>query len=391
MNIRHAISGTLSILALAWAMPSANAQQAPVKIGFVAELSGPQAVLGQDQYDAFMMVVERNGGKLGGVPVQILREDSQSKPEVASQIVQKLIEKENVPIITGLTASNIAMAVHRPITEKKVFLISSNAGPSPLAGPACSPYQFVLSFQTDQVAEAVGKYAQDKAYKRAYLMAPNYQAGKDLVTGFKRYYKGQVIDEVFTPLNQIDFSVELAQLAAAKPDVVYVFYPGALGISFLRQYQQAGLLRSVPLLSAGIVDGTLASLKELALGVVMSAPWAPDINTPENRRFVAEYEAKYNRAPTMFSGHSYDAAMLLDSAIAKVNGDVSNKEALMAALKAADFKSVRGKFRFGNNNFPIQDYQVQEVSRDAKWTVNFKTVATIPDHVDSYHAQCSMK
>ena len=235
-------------LALALSAAAASAQ-APIKIGFMAELSGPQGALGQDQYDAFMMVVDRNGGKLGGVPVQVIREDSQLKPDVATQIVQKLIERENVSIITGVTFSNIMMAVHKPITEKGVFLIGSNAGPAPIAGAQCSPYQFITSWQNDNQAEVVGKYATDKGYKRVIGMAPNYQAGKDFIAGFKRMYKGEIIDEIYTPLNQPDFSAELAQVAAKNPDAVYVFYPGGLGVNFVRQYQQAGLLGKIPLLS----------------------------------------------------------------------------------------------------------------------------------------------
>jgi branched-chain amino acid transport system substrate-binding protein len=256
-----------SLLAIALAGATAAAlAQTPLKIGFMAELSGPQGALGQDQYDAFMMVVDRNGGKLGGVPVQILKEDSQLKPEVATQIVDKLIDKEKVPIITGVTFSNVMMAVHKKITEKEVFLIGSNAGPAPIAGAQCSPYGFIVSWQNDNQSEVVGKYATDKGYKKVIGMAPNYQAGKDFIAGFKRYYKGEMIDEIYTPLNQPDFSAELAQVAAKNPDAVYVFYPGGLGVNFVRQYKQAGLMGKVPLLSASTADGsTLPAVKDDAL------------------------------------------------------------------------------------------------------------------------------
>ena len=231
---------TFAAICAAAAVSGAGAQ-APIKIGFMAELSGPQAPLGQDQYDAFMMVVEQNGGKLGGVPVQVIKEDSQLKPEVATQLVDKLIEKDKVPIITGITFSNVMMAVHKKITDQEVFLIGSNAGPAPIAGAQCSPYTFITSWQNDNQAEVVGEYANQKGYKRVIGMAPNYQAGKDFIAGFKRNYKGEVIDEIYTPLNQPDFSAELAQVAAKNPDAVYVFYPGGLGVNFVRQYKQAGL------------------------------------------------------------------------------------------------------------------------------------------------------
>jgi branched-chain amino acid transport system substrate-binding protein len=374
-------------------MATAAEAQAPLKIGFIAELSGPQGALGQDQYDAFMMVVEQNGGKLGGVPVQVIREDSQLKPEVATQIVDKLIEKDKVPIITGITFSNVMMAVHKKITEKEVFLIGSNAGPAPIAGAQCSPYAFITSWQNDNQAEVVGKYATDKGYKRVVGMAPNYQAGKDFIAGFKRFYKGEVIDEIYTPLNQPDFSAELAQVSAKNPDAVYVFYPGGLGVNFIRQYKQAGLAGRVPLLSTSTADGsTLPAQKEDALGVISGTFWGPDFNNPVNRKFVDDFEKKFNRIPSQYAAQSYDAALLLDSAIGKVKGNVGDKKAFMAALKAADFTSVRGSFKFGNNNFPVQDMHIFEVAKDAKGRVNLKTIATpMKAHQDAYAAQCALK
>jgi branched-chain amino acid transport system substrate-binding protein len=380
------------IAAMAVLAAGAAGAQAPLKIGFMAELSGPQGALGQDQYDAFMMVVEQNGGKLGGVPVQVIREDSQLKPEVATQLVDKLIEKDKVPIITGITFSNVMMAVHKKITDQEVFLIGSNAGPAPIAGAACSPYSFIVSWQNDNQAEVVGKYATDKGYKRVIGMAPNYQAGKDFIAGFKRFYKGEVIDEIYTPLNQPDFSAELAQVAAKNPDAVYVFYPGGLGVNFVRQYKQAGLMGKVPLLSTSTTDGsTLPAQKDDALGVISGTFWGPDFNNPVNRKFVEDFEKKYNRIPSQYAAQSYDAALLLDSAIGKVKGYVGDKKAFMAALKAADFKSVRGNFKFNSNGFPIQDQHVFEVAKDAKGRVSLKTIATpLKDHKDAYFTQCKL-
>lgn len=384
----------LALGVIAACLGTAHAQTPPpIKIGFVGELSGPQGALGQDQYDGFMMVVERNGGKLGGVPVQIIKEDSQLKPDVATQIVQRLIERDKVPIITGVTFSNIMMAIHKPVTEKEVFLIGSNAGPSPIAGGACSPYQYIVSWQVDQLAEVFGVHANDKGYKKVYLMAPNYQAGKDFLAGFKRTFKGQIVDEVYTSLNQPDFSAELTQLNAAKPDGVFVFYPGGLGINFVKQYQQAGLLGKVPLMSGGAVDGTtLPALKETATGVLGAFPWGPDLDNKASKRFVEEFERKHNRIPASFAAQGYDSALLLDAAIAKVKGNVADKRAFMAALKAAEFESVRGPFKFGNNNFPVQDFHIQEVAKDAKGRVSLKTIATpYKAQADSYHTQCAMK
>lgn len=372
---------------------TAHAQQQPIKIGFVAELSGPVGALGQDMYDGFMLVVERNGGKLGGVPVQVLREDSQLKPEVANQIVDKLIEKDHVPIIAGMTFSNVMMAVYKKIIDKQVFLIGSNASPSQLAGAQCSPYYFQTNGQNDQRAEAMGQYAAEKGYKRIYIMAPNYQAGKDYIAGFKRTYKQPLLDEVYTPLNQLDFQAELAQLEAAKPDAVYVFYPGGLGVQFVRQWRQSGLAGKIPLLSGSTVDGiTLPALQEAAVGVAHASHWGPDFDNPENKRFVAEFEKRFGREPSEYAATAYDSASLLDSAIAKVKGDVSDKKAFMAALKAADFPSVRGKFKFNHNQLPIEDFYVFDIVKNEKGRYTYKTVAkAMADAQDAYQAECPMK
>ena len=371
---------------------AAGAQQ-PIRIGFVAELSGPVGALGQDQYDAFMLLVDRNGGRLGGVPVEVFKEDSQLKPEVANQIVDKLIEKDKVQIITGVTFSNIMMTIYKKVVDKGVFLISSNSGPSPIAGAQCSPYFFLTNNQNDQRAEVIGKYAADQGYKRVYAMAPNYQAGKDFLAGFKRYYKQPLLEEVYTPLNQLDFQAEIAQLAAAKPDAVYVFYPGGLGIQFVRQWRQSGLAGKIPLLTSSTVDGiTLPALKEAALGVVHGSLWSPELDNPQNKRFVAEFEKRYGRVPSEYAAQAYDSAQLLDSAIAKVKGNVSDAKAFQAALQQADFTSVRGNFRFNHNHFPIQDFYAFEVVKGADGRYTYKTLAKVlTNHQDAYHSQCPMK
>jgi branched-chain amino acid transport system substrate-binding protein len=382
---------TALVLALAGA--SSAYAQAPIKIGFVATLSGPAGALGQDQYDAFMMVVEANGGKLGGVPVQVIKEDDQLKPDVGVQIIQKFAEREKTPIITGVTFSNVMMAMSKPLAESGAMFVGTNAGPAPLAGPACNPNFFFTSWQNDMQAEVMGKYATDQGYKRVYGMAPNYQAGKDFVAGFKRFFKGEVIDEVYTTLNQPDYSAEIAQIAAKKPDAVYVFYPGGMGVNFVKQYKQAGLLGKIPLVSTSTADGsTLPALKDTALGVVSGTFWGPDFSNPVSQKFVADFEKKYNRIPSQYAAQSYDAALLLDNALAKVKGNVSDKNALRAAIRAADFKSVRGPFTFNNNGFPIQNMYAFVVAKDAKGRVNLKTIAQpMTAQRDSYADKCPIK
>ena len=386
-------AATLALAAVAvLSVVPAGAQQ-PLKIGFMAELSGPQGALGQDQYDAFMMVVEQNGGKLGGVPVQVLKEDSQLKPEVAVQIVEKLIEKERVPIITGVTFSNVMMAVHKKVTEKEVFLIGSNAGPSPIAGAQCSPFYFSASWQNDQQAEVVGKYAVDKGLTKVFTIAPNYQAGKDFVSGFKRYYTTPTVGELWPAVNQQDFSAEIAQITAAQPQAVYAFLPGGMGINFIKQWAQSGMKGKVALLTSSTTDGIgLPAMGDAALGVISGTFWGPDFANPANQKFVKDFEAKYKRIPSQYAAQAYDSALLLDSAIKKVGGKVEDKKAFGDALRAADFKSVRGDFKFNTNQFPIQDLHIFEAVKDSQGRMNLKTVATpLKADKDAFYEKCAMK
>ena len=378
--------------ALMLASATASSAQTPIKIGYINTFSGPIGLLGQDMYDAFMLKIEQNNGKLGGVPVQILKQDDQFKPEVATQLAEKLIEKDNVAIITGVAASNVMMAIYKPVVEKQVFLIGANAGPSPIAGALCSPYFFAASWQNDSWAEAAGKYANDKGYKRMVLVASNYQAGKDGINGFKKFYKGTIVDEIYPGMTQPDFSAEISQIGSQNPDAVFAFVPAG-GVNFIRQYQQAGLLRKLPLLTVGMVDGTtLPTLKETALGIQATHFWAPDTETEVSKQFVEAFEKKYGRIPSNFAAQGYDSALLLDAAIERVKGDVTDKNAFMAALKQGVSNSVRGVLRFNNNNFPINNWYAFEAAKDAKGRVSLRTIATpLTDYQDSYHDKCPMK
>ena len=361
-------------------------------IGIMAPLSGPVAVVGQDQVDGFMLAVEQLGGKLGGQAVTVLKEDDQLKPEIGGQIVRKFIDKDKVDAIVGLSFSNVLMASLPRIAESGTVAIATNAGPSPLAGAGCKANVFSMAWQNDGAAEAMGKFAQDKGVKKVYLMAPNYQAGKDMLTGFKRYFKGEIVDEVYTQVNQPDYSAELAQLQAAKPDAVFVFYPGGMGVNFVKQMAQAGLMGKLPLYSVFTVDGTtLPGLRDAAVGSVSGAMWDAALDTPENKKFVSAFEAKYKRTPSEYAATAYDAANVLNLALAKAKpGD---SKALAAAVKVAgnEFKSIRGPFGFNNNNLPVQNYYAFETVKTGT-TVTARLVATpLPKQVDAYHTQCALK
>jgi branched-chain amino acid transport system substrate-binding protein len=384
------IANTLraAVLAPAIAVTAFAAQAA--NIGLMAPLSGPQALVGQDQVDGFMLALDQLGGKLGGQPTNVLKEDDQLKPEVGQQIVRKLIDKDKVDAIVGLSFSNVLMGSLPRLAESGVVAIATNAGPSPIAGAQCKPNLFSMAWQNDGAAEAMGKFAQDRGIKRIYLMAPNYQAGKDMLAGFKRFYKGQIADEVYTQVNQPDYSAEIAQIQAASPDAVFVFYPGGMGINFIKQMNQAGLMGKLPLYSVFTVDGTtLPSVGEAAAGAISGAMYDAALETPENRKFVAAFEAKYKRVPSLYAATGYDAANLLDAAMRKAGGDPKK---LAAAVKAAgaEFKSVRGPFRFGKNNMPIQNYYAFETVRTSGKLATKSIGTPLPSHADSYAAQCNL-
>ncbi|KJC34167.1 ABC transporter substrate-binding protein [Bradyrhizobium sp. LTSP849] len=338
--------------------------QEKIKLGVIVTLSGPAAALGQQVRDGFALAVKDLGGKMGGRDVEVVVVDDELKPDAAVTKVKGLLERDKVDFVVGPIFSNILQAIHRPVTESKTFLISPNAGPSTFAGKDCNPFFYVTSYQNDQVHEILGKVAQDRGYKRMYLMVPNYQAGKDSVAGFKLDYKGEIVEESYMPLNTLDFQPELSKISSQKPDALFTFMPGGLGVNLVKQYKQAGLADSIPVLSAFTVDeSTLPAQQDAAVGMFGGANWAPNLDNPQNKKFVAAYEAAYNGVPGTYAFQAYDAAMLIDSAVKTVKGELSNKDAVAAALKKADFTSLRGAFKFNTNGYPIQDFYLTKVAK----------------------------
>jgi branched-chain amino acid transport system substrate-binding protein len=368
------------------------AQAQELKIGIMAVLSGPQAVLGGQLRDGFMLGVKHAGGKLGGLATTVTVQDDELKPDIAIGKAKQLIERDKVDFVVGPVFSTILLAIHRPVTDAKVFLISPNPGPSMLAGKGCNPYFFVTSYQNDQPPEVLGKYAQEKGYKTAFLLAPNYQAGKDMTSGFKKHFKGEVLDEAYTPLGQLDFSAELARLAAAKPEAFFVFMPGGMGVNLVKQYRQAGL-EKIPFLSVFTVDeSTLPAQQDTAVGFLSGMTWAPDTDTPENKRFVADFEKAFGYVPGSYAMQAYDAAQLIGSAVQAVGGNLADKDALRAAIKKADFKSVRGSFRFNTNGYPVQDFYLVKVAKRADGKFQTEIVQKVfQDYADAHAAECPLK
>ncbi len=369
-----------------------SAAAAPVKIGFLSTFSGPGAALGVDQYDGFMLAVEQEGGRLGGVEIEVIKGDDEMKPDKGVQIARQLLMRDNVDIVTGVVFSNVMMAVHRPITSEETFLVGSNAGPSPLAGADCSPYFFSTSWNNDQLHEAAGELMNRMGIKRVYLLAPNYQGGKDALEGFKRTYQGTVVDETLSQINQADYSVEISTIMSEQPEAIYTFYPGGMGVNFTKQYQQAGLMQKIPMVSTSSIDGTtLPALKDSALGAITSSPYAPDLDNAANKEFAQAYRQKYGREPSLYAAQSYDAARLIASALRQTGGDLADKEKFRAALKKADFESVRGYFAFNTNQFPISAFYRVDVVKDEKGRASLANKGVIFEQSkDAYAASCPM-
>ncbi len=375
--------------ALALVASSAAAQD-KIRIGLIYTLSGPPSVLGQQSKNAFELAIKDLGGKMGGKDVELFVADDTLKPEVAIQKVRELIERDKVDIVVGPIFSNILQAIHKPVMDAGKILISTNAGASSFAGAACDPRFFVTSYQNDQIFAALGKTANEKGYKRVYAMVPNYQAGKDALAGFKSTYKGTLVEESLVPLNSLDFGPELSKLSAAKPDALFTFMPGGLGIGLIKQMNQAGLKGKFPIISAFTADeATLPVLGEAADGILGALTWAPTTDNPQNKKFVAAYEEAYHAIPASYAMQAYDAAMLIDSAARAINGNMTDSKALSTALSKADFKSLRGSFKFNVNGYPIQDFYLTKVVKRADGKYETSIVEKIlANDVDAYAKDC---
>jgi branched-chain amino acid transport system substrate-binding protein len=369
----------------------AAAAQEKIKVGVIVTLSGPAAVLGQQARDGFALAVRDLGGKMAGRDVELVVVDDELKPDAAVTKVKGLLERDKVDFVVGPIFSNILQAIHKPVVDSKTFLISPNAGPSSYAGKNCSPFFYVTSYQNDQVHEILGKVAQDRGYKRVYILVPNYQAGKDSAAGFKLDYKGEVVEETYIPLGTLDFQVELSKIASLKPDAVFTFMPGGMGVGLVKQYKQAGLADQIPVLSAFTVDeSTLPAQQDAAVGMFGGANWAPNLDNPQNKKFVASYEVAYNSVPGTYAMQGYDAAILIDSAVKAVKGDLSNKEAVAAALKKADFTSLRGGFKFNTNGYPIQDFYLTKVAKRPDGKFQTEIVEKVfENYGDRYARDCT--
>lgn len=389
---RYLFAGcAIAAIAAVMAAPTL-AQQKTIKIGFISSFSGPAAAIGNDMRNSFELGLDHSGRKIGGMPVEVIYEDDQIKPEVGVQKTQKLIESDKVDFVVGYIWSNVLLASLKPLKDSKTFTIVTNAGASQLSGEECSPYIFSTSWNNDQTPQAVGLYMNQKNVKTAFLIGPNYAAGKDMLEGVAATFKGQIIGRELTAWpNQLDFSAELSKARAAKPDAIFAFYPGGAGIQFVTQYAQSGLKSQIPLYTAFTIDSlSLPRLKDLAIGIPGAQQWVRDLPNDANKKFVADFRAKHKADPSFYGAQTYDAVPMLDSVVKAVNGDLSKKDEMRRAAEKADFKSVRGNFKFGPNHIPIQNFYLQDAVKDGD-EYRLKTVATIVENDQDKHVgRCKM-
>ena len=384
--------GTPLLAATLLAAPMAAAQDDPLTVGLVLTLSGPPAALGTQARDGFQLALDQMGGTMGGREVELVVADDELKPEVAQQRARDLIERDEADFVVGTIFSNMLQAIYKPVTDSETFLISPNAGPSTFAGRNCNPFFFVTSYQNDQVAEIVGEVANEEGYGSVFVLAPNYQAGRDQVAGFRKTFAGEVVAEEFSPLGAQDFSAELARIADARPDALFAFMPGGMGVRLVTQFRDAGLADSMGFMSAFTTDETtLPGQKDAALDFLAAGSWAPDLDNETNAAFVSAFEEEYGYVPGSYAAQAYDTAHLIESAVEAVAGDLSDKDAVREALRAADFESVRGEFAFGANHYPVQDfYRLRVVQReDGQFATSIDGLIR-EDFADGYSAECSM-
>ena len=383
---------SVPLAATALAFPPLAPAQDKIKIGFITTLSGPPGIIGKHMRDSVELALDHLGHKMAGIPVEVVYGDDQQKPDVGLRVANEMLKREDVDFVSGVIWSNVMLAVAPRVTGAGKIMVGTNAGASPLAGSQCNERYFTTSWNNDQSPEAMGKFLQESGVKELYVMAPNYQAGRDMVAGLKRYYKGRIVGEVYTRLGQQDYQAEITQLRAKKPKAVFVFYPGGMGIQFIRQYVQAGLRDQIPLYSVFTVDQTtLPALKEAAVGQFEARFWSPQLDVPASRKYVADFQRRFGYTPSFYGAQSYDGIMLINSAVKAVEGKVSDTKGMIAAMRKADFDSIRGPFEYNVNHHPIQDFYLLKAVKKGDDVVMNVEKKVFDDHKDAYYKECNMK
>ena len=379
--------------AVALALSGPAFAQQKVKIGFITTFTGPQGVMGQYMKDSVELALDHLGRKIGGLDVEVVYGDDQVKPDVGVQVAEEMIKKHQVDFVSGIIWSNVMMAVVPVVTGSGKIMVGTNAGASPLAGAQCNERYFSTSWNNDQTPEAMGKYLQEKGVNDLYVISPNYQAGRDMVAGLKRYYKGRIVEENYTKLGQQDYQAEITQLRSKNPKAVWVFLPGGMGIQFLKQYDQAGLRDKLPLYTSFTVDEiSIPAVKDAAVGIYETRFWSPDLKNPASQRYVGDYKKKYGKLPVFYGAQSYEGILLIDSAVRAVKGNLKDTKGLIAAMRKANYSSIRGPFVFNVNHHPIQNFYLLRAEKTPSGEIEMRIQSTVFEkYKDSYYQDCKMK
>ena len=391
---RSAIAGLIATAAFSTLLAAPAFAQQKLKIGFISTFSGPVGAIGADMKNSVELALDHLGRKVGGLDTEIIYGDDQFKPDVGKQVADEMLKKHQVNFVSGVIWSNVMLAVAPTVTGAGTLMVGTNAGPHELAGEGCNELFFTTSWQNDETPEAMGKYMTDAGINDVYIMAPNYAAGKDMLTGFKRTFKGRIVDEVYTRMGQTDYQAEISQLRAKKPKAVMVFYPGGMGIQFMKQYSEAGLRGQFPLYSVFTLDElSIPAVKHAVLGQYETRIWSPDLKNPANEKFVSGYQKKYGgKLPSFYGAQSYDGMMLIDSAVKANKGSLKNRAGVIAAMKKASFQSIRGPFKYNVNHMPIQDFYLLQAVAGGKDGAHMQIKKKVFDkHKDSYWQSCKMK
>jgi branched-chain amino acid transport system substrate-binding protein len=384
---------TLTLAASLLAAPAAQSNTS-LKIGFLTTLSGPGAALGQDMRDGFALAVKHNGGQLGGLPLDLQVVDDQLSPESARQSVDRFVKLNKVDILTGVVYSSVLLPVLPAILASDTVYISTNTGPADYAGAKCNRNFFVAAWQNEDIPQAMGRFATTRGYKRVAMIAANYPGGRESALGFKRQFTAPVVEEIYTKMGQLDYAAEIATLRASRPDAVFFFLPGGMGVNFIKQFEAAGLTREVALLAPGYSadEDTIRGVGEPMVGVYNASHWAADLPNALNQKFVADFTTTYGRTPTMAAAQAYDTALLIEHAVRRIGGKIDDRAALRKALREAKFESLRGPFRFNTNQYPIHTLYLRVVQKDPSGRITNKLVGEImPNHSDPYAAQCKLQ